>query len=132
MKKLITLTGALILAACSGGDNTAVEAAEYTSADETAATKTDSPLVGTYGAITEDGDPWTSRINADGTYEDTVAGEVTETGTWTHVDDEICFEQAVTAGETADITCLALLDVSADGALHLRDPDGNEMNVPKL
>lgn len=132
MKKLIAVAGALVLAACGGGDDAAVDATEDAPAAEAAPTATDSPLVGTYGGTTEGGDPWTSTINADGTYEDTVAGEVTETGTWTHVDDEICFEQAVMEGETADVTCMALLDVSEDGTLHLRDPDGNEMNVPKL
>lgn len=131
MKKLIAAAGALALAACGGSDD-AVDATEDAPAAEVAATATDSPLVGTYGGTTEDGKPWTSTINADGTYEDTVSGEVTETGTWTHVDDEICFDQAVMEGEAADVTCMALLDVSEDGTLHLRDPDGNEMYVPKL
>ena len=132
MKQLIAFAGALALASCGGGDDADVAGTDEAPVAEVETAAAESPLVGSYGGTTEDGEPWTSSINADGSYEDTVAGEVTETGSWTHIDDEICFNPAVMEGETAEQTCMALLEVNEDGSLHLRDPDGKDMTVSKI
>ncbi len=131
MRNIIAMASACALVAC-GSAEADVEPVDATAGTEVETAFVDSPLVGTYGGTTEDDEPWTSTINADGTYEDSVAGEVTETGTWSHTDDEICFNPAVMEGETAEQTCMTLLEVNDDGSLHMRGPDGSEMTVPKL
>ncbi|TIX49979.1 hypothetical protein [Alteraurantiacibacter aquimixticola] len=129
MKKFVALAGAFALAACGGDAD--VEAPEE-AAEATAEAVVESPLVGAYGGTTDDGEAWTSTINADGTYEDTVAGEVSETGSWTHEGDQVCFNPTVMEGEVADQTCLTLINVNEDGSLVMTDQDGNEMTVPRL
>ncbi|HSG55760.1 MAG TPA: hypothetical protein VLA45_09905 [Paracoccaceae bacterium] len=126
MKTIIALAGAFALAACSGG-----EAADTT--DDTtaaAAPSADSPLIGVYGGTDMEGGTWTSAMNGDGTYEDRQGGEVTETGTWTHEGDQVCFVPA--DGAAADLTCLTLINVNDDGSLLMSDADGNETTVPRL
>ncbi len=128
MKTIIALAGAFALAACSGG-----EAADTT--DDTAAAaapSADSPLIGVYGGTDMDGGTWSSAMNADGTYEDRQGGEVTETGTWTHEGDQVCFAPAAAEGAAADSTCLTLINVNDDGSLLMSDPEGNETTVPRL
>lgn len=131
MRKFIAAASALALAACGSADAEVDPAAETASIAEEVI-MSDSPLVGTYGGMTEEDEPWTSTINADGSYEDTVSGEVVETGNWTHESDEICFNPTVLEGEPADQTCMSLLNVNDDGSLLLETPDGNEITVPKL
>lgn len=92
----------------------------------------DSPLVGTYGSTDMDGNSWTSAIKADGTYQDTMNGEVTETGTWTHEGDQVCFTPAPIDGATADATCLTLINVNDDGSLLMSDGTGAETTVPRI
>jgi hypothetical protein len=88
--------------------------------------------VGTYGGKNEDGEAWTSTLNADGTYQDAEAGEVTVTGSWTHEDDQLCFNPDVEEGTQSESTCLNLVSVNPDGSLLLADAEGNEMTVPRL
>lgn len=130
MKKLVALAGALALAACgSTDDSTAAEAPTEVTATTPAA---DDPLVGNFGGTTSDGKAWTSAMNADGTYQDTLDGEVAETGTWTHEDDQVCFTPAAEAGSAATGTCLTLLNVNDDGSLVMADAEGTETTVPRL
>ncbi len=131
MKKIVAVAGARLLAAC-GDAEAEVEPVEEAAEAGEQVSMAESPLVGSYGGTTDEGEPWTSTINADGSYEDTVGGEVTETGSWTHENDEICFNPSVMDGETAEQTCMALLAVNDDGSLQLRTPDGGEIMVPKL
>lgn len=131
MRKLVVLAGALALAACGGSDN----AAEADAPAEVEATTpaADDPLVGNFGGVTEDGKAWTSAMNADGTYQDTLDGEVAETGTWTHEGDQVCFAPAAEEGEAAAASsCLTLLNVNDDGSLLMTDAEGNETTVPRL
>lgn len=133
MKKLLAVAGALALAACGGADDAAVDTGDQTAEAAPASTSiAGSPLVGTYGGSDDQGGSWTSTINADGTYEDTVGGEVTDTGRWTHEGDQICFDKDVMEGESPDQTCLTLVNINDDGSLLMRDSDGAEMNVPRL
>lgn len=131
MKQYLALFGALALAGCGGGDDAAAPAAEGEAASA-AMPSPDSPLIGAFGGIDMDGQPWSSTINADGTYQDTQGGEVSETGTWTHEGDQVCFSPSVAAGEAADATCLTLINVNDDGSLLMSDGAGNETTVPKL
>ena len=131
MKQYLALFGAFSLVACGGGDDAAGPAAEGEPTGATAPAP-DSPLIGAFGGLDMDGQPWSSRINADGTYQDTQGGEVTETGTWTHEGDQVCFSPSSAAEEAADATCLTLVNVNDDGSLLMSDGAGNETTVPRL
>lgn len=131
MKQYLSLFGAFALAACGGGDDAAAPAAEGDVATVSAPSP-DSPLIGEFGGLAMDGQPWGSTIKADGTYQDTQGGEVTEAGTWTHEGDQVCFSPSVAAGEGSDATCLTLINVNDDGSLLMSDGAGNETTVPKL
>jgi len=134
MKKLVVLAGALVLAAC--GSNEAEVAETEIASGEAAEAGGDagdvSPLVGSYGGESEDGQAWVSSLNADGTYQDVVGGEVSETGTWTHEDSQLCFNPNVEEGTVSEQTCLTLVNVNEDGSLLMSDAEGNEMTVPRL
>jgi hypothetical protein len=134
MKKFVVLAGAFALAACGSNDAEVAET-EIASGDATetsAESETASPLVGSYGGEGEDGEAWTSTLNADGTYQDAVAGTVTESGSWTHDNDQLCFNPDVEEGTESEQTCLTLVSVNPDGSLLMADIDGNEMTVPRL
>ena len=131
MKKFVAVAGAFALAACGSSEAEVDIAEEAVEAVEEIA-MTDSALVGTYGGTTDSGDEWTSTLNADGTYEDTMAGEISETGTWTDEDQLVCFNPTVMEGETAEQTCMTLVSVNDDGSLLMQTDDGSEMTVPKL
>lgn len=130
MKKLAVIGSALLLVACGSGDDAVATDAPAEAAATTPAA--DDPLVGNFGGTTADGKAWTSAMSADGTYQDTLDGEVAETGTWTHEDDQVCFTPAAEAGSAATGTCLTLLNVNDDGSLVMADAEGTETTVPRL
>lgn len=127
MKRMIALASALALASCGGGDDTA----ETTDTVATAPSP-DSPLIGVYGGTDMDGGTWSSAMNADGTYEDRQGGEISETGTWTHEGDQVCFTPAMVEGAAPSPTCLTLINVNDDGSLLMADGQGEERTVPRL
>ncbi len=134
MKKLVVLAGVFTLAACGGNDaevaETEIASGEAAEAVEEAGAA--SPLVGSYGGEGEGGEAWVSSLNADGTYQDVVGGEVSETGQWTHEGDQLCFNPDAEEGTVSEQTCLTLVNVNEDGSLVMSDADGNEMTVPRL
>ena len=129
MKRIVALAGALALAACGSGE--APEEGQAAAAAPPAAAPASS-LAGTYGASGADGQPWTSALNANGTYRNTVAGQLSESGRWSHRDDQLCFQPEALAGEVPTETCLTLLNVNDDGSLVLADAEGNETTAPRL
>ncbi len=92
MKRLATIAGFAVLAACSGGGGDAPEAEETPVVAEASgpAVANGSPP-GTYIVITADGAENTSVINADGTFADTAPNGSMTTGTWAVVDGRTCF-----------------------------------------
>lgn len=130
MKTVIALVGVFALAACgSRDDSAAAEAPGQVTATPAAA---NDPLVGNFGGTTAEGQAWTSAMNADGTYSETLEGEAAESGTWTHVGDQVCFNPAVEEGITSIETCLTLLNLNDDGSLLMADAEGTETTVPRL
>lgn len=127
MKACFALAAALVLSACGGGDDAATP-----EGGAPVAPAADSPLIGNYGGSDMDGNSWTSQMNADGTYRDTLNGEVSETGTWTHENDQVCFTPAPVDNVAASATCLTLVNVNDDGSLLMADAEGNETTVPRL
>ncbi|MFC3096394.1 hypothetical protein [Alteraurantiacibacter palmitatis] len=128
MKKLVVIVAATLLSACGSGDNGSADAVTPTPSPAAP----NSPLIGVYGGTDMDGNSWTSQINADGTYTDTVGGEVSETGVWTHSGDQVCFTAQSAEGPSPAPTCLTLVNVNDDGSLLMADPEGNETTVPRL
>ncbi|MEO5707002.1 MAG: hypothetical protein ABIT10_06190 [Alteraurantiacibacter sp.] len=133
MKRLLVLAGALALAAC-GNDAGDGEPAPVDSAP-TSPTTVPSPLAGTYGATGADGAPWTTMLEADGRYRNTVAGELTESGTWAQTGDQLCFTPTPQPGDSSSAgrqTCQTLLNVNDDGSLVVRDESGQETTAPRI
>ncbi len=129
MKRLVVLASALALAACgSGEDETATAAAT----PSTSRSSVPASLAGTYGASGADGQPWTTVLDTSGTYRNTVAGDLTESGTWAQTGDQLCFTPTPAAGETAEQTCQILVNVNDDGSLVMRDTAGEETTAPRL
>jgi len=134
MRWLLVVAGALAITACGSSDSETDAPAVEASTAPTAVT----PLVGTYGAAGADGQPWTTQLAADGTYRNTVGGEVTESGRWNQTGDQLCFtpESSPTATATGAATpaaiCQTLVMVNPDGNLVLRDGNGQQTTAPRL
>lgn len=131
MKRVVVMAGALALASCGSGTDSG-ETASAAPVTDTATTAIPAELVGTYGADGTDGRAWTTTLAADGTYRNTVAGELTESGRWNKSGEQICFNPVPVAGEEATPTCQTLLAVNDDGSLVVRDQDGQETTAPRL
>lgn len=133
MKRVFVLAGAVALAAC-GNDSGAAESAAVEVAPSAAATVSTS-LAGTYGSTGSDGAPWTTVLGADGRYRNTVAGEMTESGTWGQTGDQLCFTptpQSDANAGSGQPTCQTLLNVNDDGSLVVRDAAGQETTAPRI
>ena len=133
MKRVLVLAGAMALAACGNdsgsGESAAVEVAP------SAAAAVPASLAGTYGATGADGAPWTTVLGADGRYRNTVAGELTESGSWAQTGDQVCFTPTPQPGDSSSAarqTCQTLLTVNDDGSLVVRDTSGQETTAPRI
>ena len=127
MNKYLALVAVLALTACGSGESEAPDQVVATPA------AVNDPMVGNFGGTTAEGKAWTSALNADGTYAETLEGEPSESGTWTHVSDQVCFTPTVEEGTTAtNPTCLTLLNVNDDGSLLMADAQGTETTVPRI
>ena len=130
MNKFIAITGLFALAACgSGDDSSAAEGPGTVTASPAAA---NDPVIGNFGGTTAEGKAWTSAMNADGTYSETLEGEAAESGAWTHVGDQVCFTPSAEDGIASTQTCLTLLNVNDDGSLMMADAEGTEPPVPRI
>jgi hypothetical protein len=130
MKKLVALAGVFALAACGSGDDSAGDGAPGEVVATPAAA--DDPMIGNFGGTTAEGKAWTSAMNANGTYSETLEGEPAESGTWTHVGDQVCFTPTPEENITTTVTCLKLLNVNDDGSLLMADAEGTETTVPRI
>jgi len=122
MKKLIAVAAlTLTLAACGGGD----EAAE---GEVAVAADTDTPAgsAGTYVGGAE-GAEVTSVLNTDGTFTDTLNGEVIRSGTWEDNIRGTCFVEEGVEGEA----CYNMAVPAADGTVEVTGPDGTKTTMKK-
>ncbi len=128
MKKIIVMASALALGACSAADTGADEVVE-----EEVVVAEVSPVAGTYAGSGEDGESWTSTLAPDGTYEDTINGEVTETGTWTETAGLTCFVVDVAEGEVAEeAECFTVGEVAEDGTVVVTNAAGEQSTLTKV
>ena len=139
MKRASAVSALLLtLAACGGQDTPAAPPSPAASAAAPAADSA-AALAGTYGAARADGMPWTTTLQADGRYSNTMAGQVTESGRWTRAGDQLCFTASVDGAAQGSATatppvqvCQTLVAVNPDGGLVVRDAGGHETTAPRL
>lgn len=115
---------ALALAACG-------DAAEESDDPVPAATETvaSEGWPGTY-EFEVDGRTTTSTLLADGTYTDTVDGEVVQSGQWEeNAAGKVCFDPA---GDEAAIACYAAGEVADDGTMVVTPDEGEPLTVRKI
>ena len=123
MKKLIAAaTLALLLTACGGADN----AADADAPAEVAQADTPASSAGTYvgGAA---GEEMTSVLAADGTFSDTLNGEVVRSGTWEDNIRGTCFTEEGVEGDM----CYNMGAPAADGMVDVTGPDGTTTKMKK-
>ena len=133
MKKITAIVAAMALAACGGND---VEETDAGMADNAGTAQPTAPVTptaaGTYVGTDENGQEWTSQLNADGTYQDTMGGEVTETGSWTERNGQTCFLQDIVEGDpAAEENCWTLSTPDAQGNVTITNAEGEEMTIRK-
>ena len=124
MKKFALLAGIAALAACSQEAPTNEEVAE-----PVAATAPMDSIVGTYEETTPEGKTVTTRINEDGTYTESVDGEVTESGSWTQADGKDCFDPE---GDHTPQRCFTTTAIAEDGTFTATNDAGESITVKKI
>lgn len=125
MKQAIAVaTFALALAACG-------DAAEES--DDPVPTATETVAAESWTGIYEfevDGQTTTSTLLADGTYTDTVDGEVVQSGQWEeNAARKVCFDPA---GDEVAIACYAAGEVADDGTMVVTPDEGEPLTVRKI
>lgn len=132
MRKIVSVCTILTLAACA--QPAEEEAAEADAMADEAVVEEVSALVGTYEGMTDEGDPWTASINADGTSEVMMDGELVDTSTWRSADDgTTCFtDTMLEEGEEATEMCYTFGDVGDDGVVEVTNADGEVNTVTKV
>ncbi len=96
MKNYLIAAAFVALTAC--GSNEAQVAEDMAQADgiaaatQTASDRAATEMAGTYEVTAEDGAVILQKIDADGTYIETVDGAETERGTWHQKGDQMCFD----------------------------------------
>lgn len=127
MKKIFAIAAIMALSACGGDADVEDVVVEDVAVVEV------SPAAGTFTGTTEDGTVWTSVLNEDGTYIDTTGGEVTETGSWTDTNGQICFVPDVAEGEEpGPTTCSTMGEIAEDGTVTVTSAEGEEMTIQKV
>lgn len=127
MKRLIAIAAVLTLAACGGGDDAAEADAAGTDAASPAAVDMPAGSAGTYVGAGADGKEMTTTLAADGTFTDTVDGEVIRNGTWSDSIRGTCFVEIGVEGEA----CYSLGTPAADGTISVTGPDGTTTTMKK-
>jgi hypothetical protein len=128
MKRTLAVLAIGMLAAC-GSNETAEAPAEDTAVAETADTGSNA-APGTYEVTMADGSMMTATLAEDGTYTDTVDGEVTETGVWAIVGEKTCFTPA--EGSEGTPMCYSDSPMGEDGTFTATPDEGDPITVRKV
>lgn len=110
MRNFSIAAALMALASCGANEaTTAEDTAQTTGGDaagQTASELAAEAIAGTYEVTSEDGAVVLQRVDAGGTYVETVAGTETERGTWHQKGDQMCYdpegepsEQCYTGGQ---------------------------------
>jgi hypothetical protein len=126
MKKLV-LVAMLIGALAACGD--AAEEADDPAGPVATETVAAESWAGTY-EFEVDGETTTAVMMADGTYTDTVDGEVVESGTWEeNAEGQVCFDPA---GEDTPVTCFIAGEPAEDGTFVATPDEGEPLTIRKV
>jgi hypothetical protein len=126
MKKL-ALAAALSAALVACGD--AAEESDEPVAPAATETAAAEGWAGTYEFEVE-GKTTTSVLMADGTYTDTVDGEVVESGTWEeNAEGQVCFDPP---GEDTPVTCFTAGEPGEDGTFVATPDEGEPLTIRKV
>ena len=131
MKRIVLVAALATVTACSQSEP-APEATEEAAAPAPAAPSLAAdggPAVGTYRVTTSDGKVVIEEVRADGTYTDTVDGEVVETGRWEQKSPEQYCYTKDEAGATQECNTEA---VDADGVWTSKDSEGKVATVERV
>lgn len=119
MKRVLMGAGLLALAACSQAEK----------ADDTATEPEKPAIVGTYEETTPDGELMVTTINADGTYAESVKGEVSESGYWSQAEGKTCFDPL---GDDTPQRCFTTTEPGEDGTFTATPDEGDPITVKKI
>jgi len=122
MKTILALCGVAALAACSSPEP------EEQAEAEPAETAAPSEMAGSYEVALEDGTVLSSFLAEDGTFIESVGGEVTSSGNWTDEDGKICFEPS---GDQPAM-CYTVGDIADDGTFTATPDQGDPITVKKV
>ncbi len=128
MKRIAILAATGLLAACGE------PATEEAVVAEEQVVEAEPALVhaGSYEGTNAEGEAWSSVLASDGTYQDMMGGEVTESGTWTEAGERVCFTpiegEAVADGEY----CYTAGEMAPDGTMDVTNEVGETMTVTKI
>ncbi|WP_336986377.1 hypothetical protein [Altererythrobacter aquiaggeris] len=123
MKRIAIIAGVSLMAACSPAETEAP--AEEAVAEAVVEAPAEESMAGTYNVTSEDGNGVTT-IAEDGTFTNTVDGEVTDTGTFARVDGKSCFTSSK-EGSVAE--CWTDAEPAADGSWTATSDDGRVVTV---
>lgn len=131
IKKAFVAAALAGLAACG---NPAEEADNpEPTAVEAAVAPGEASYAGTYEVNLPDGTIRTSVLNADGTFADSVDGEVVDTGTWEETaPDRVCFAHRGPDGSIAPSMCYTAGEMAEDGTFTVTPDDGPELTLKKI
>ncbi len=124
MKKIVALASVFALAAC-GGSEADQAAGEDVAMEDAGPAMPDS--AGTYMAANEDGAEWVLVLNDDGSYEESVGGEVAASGPWEDTMRGTCLKAEGVEGEQ----CYNIPEAAADGTVAINAPDGTPIAATK-
>ncbi|MBH5322742.1 hypothetical protein [Aurantiacibacter sediminis] len=130
MKKLIFAAAALPLALAACADEGVDEPVEAEIAElEPAGEAIGATYAGTYTSEGTDGATLTTTLTEDGIFTDYIDGEVVRTGTWSTVEDNVCFTEE--GALDADPLCYEVTDPDAEGNVEWTSPDGETATMTR-
>ncbi|BBC72997.1 conserved hypothetical protein [Altererythrobacter sp. B11] len=119
-----TLAGSLsLLAACSAQEPAEQETDNAPLVEEAPP----SAMAGSYEITLEDGRALSRFLAADGTYIDSVGGDIIAQGSWQEEGDRLCLSAGTAEGET----CYTLTKPAADGTLTITSENGQTLTAEK-
>lgn len=130
MKKICILSGALLLASCSGAEEAEPVTAEDTMADQ--ASVSDDPSMwatvedaaGSYTLLYTDGTEGTLTINADGTSEGVIGGEEFSASVTVPEPGRLCYTDLSNDDLGVPAQCWVNEPINADGSWNYTGEDG--------
>ncbi|AKH41693.1 hypothetical protein FHS61_002183 [Altererythrobacter atlanticus] len=123
MKKITVLCGLAVLAACSSPESNDADA----EGDASAAPSAVSAMAGSYEIVTDDG-TISSFLAEDGSYIESMDGDIVSMGSWREEGGKTCFDP--TTDEPP--MCYTIGDIGDDGTFTATPDEGDPITVKKV